>query len=229
LQESGFYSAQMGGQYSTGEATARARLAATRARVRADEIRLAQTRVLAPDNGVVSARGATVGTLAQPGQELFRLIRGGRLEWRARVAEADVGRLAVGTPARLILPDGSELAGRVRAIAPGIDPASRDGLVYVDLPGPGAARAGMFARGTFEIGQVTALTLPESAVVTREGFAYVFRLDKTGKAVQNKVVLGRRMAERVEVLSGLNATDRVAAAGVGFLADGDSVQIVGPK
>ena len=165
LQEAGFYSAQTGSQYLTGEETARARLEAARAKVRADEIRLAQTEVAAPDDGVISARSATVGSLAQPGQELFRLIRGGRMEWRAKVAEADLGRLAPGILARLILSDGSELTGRVRALAPSVDPASRDGLVYVDLPVPGAARAGMFARGHFELGRAPALTLPQSAVL----------------------------------------------------------------
>ena len=87
LQSEGFYSAQMGSQYLTGEQTAQARLDAARARMRADELRLAKTHVLAPDAGVISARAATVGSLAQSGQELFRLIRGGRLEWRAELAE----------------------------------------------------------------------------------------------------------------------------------------------
>ena len=57
------------------------------------QLRLRQTRVLAPDNGVISARSATVGAVLPAGQELFRLIRQGRLEWRAEVAAADLARL----------------------------------------------------------------------------------------------------------------------------------------
>jgi RND family efflux transporter MFP subunit len=232
LQESGFYSAQMGSQYLTGEQTARARLDAARAKARADEIRLAQTHIVAPDDGIVSARAATVGSLTKSGEELFRLIRGGRLEWRARVAEADLGRIAPGTLATLTLPGGAELRGRVRAVAPSVDPATRDGLVYVDLPAAGdATRAGMFARGAFELGHAAALSLPQTAVVVRDGFAYVYRLEGSGQAglgkvAQTKVALGRRVGDRIEIVAGLKPDARVVAAGTGFLADGDSVRVV---
>lgn len=233
LQVSGFYSAQMGNQYQTAAQTARARLESARARVRTDEIRLEKTRVLAPDDGVISARTATVGALAQPGQELFRLIRGGRLEWRARVIEADLERVKPGQASVLRLPGGDVVRGRVRAIAPSIDPKTRDGLVYVDLPPvPNlAARAGMFARGEFELGHAPAQVLPEAAVVMRDGFAYVFRVgqpDKAGQAkvVQTKVDMGRRLRGQVEILSGLTPGAPVAASGAGFLADGDLVRVV---
>lgn len=234
LQAEGFYSAQMGNQYLTGEQTARARLEAARARARADEIRLGQSRVLAPDDGVISARAATVGSLAQAGQELFRLIRGGRLEWRGRVPEAEIGRMATGTPVRLTLPDGSQARGRVRALGPAVDTATRDGLVYVDLEAAAGARAGMFARGEFDLGRAPALTLPQAALLLRDGYTYAFRLEGGGqdglaKVAQTKVEVGRRLADRVEVLAGLPPDAQVVASGVGFLADGDVVRVVPGK
>ena len=64
--------------------------------------------VVAPDDGVISARLATVGSLTQSGQELFRLIRGGRLEWRAEVSSADLGKLQAGMPALLTGPAGEQ-------------------------------------------------------------------------------------------------------------------------
>jgi len=88
------------------------------------------------------------------------------------------------------------------------------------------ARAGTFARGEFELGRTSALTLPQSAVVLRDGFAYVFLVNAENKVVQNKVAVGRRVGERVEVVSGLAATDRVVESGAGFLADGDTVRVV---
>ena len=90
LQASGAISAQQIQQYVTAEATAKARAASLKAQLRAAEVRLAQTRILAPDDGVISMRSATVGAVAQPGQELFRLIRKERLEWRADVAAIEV-------------------------------------------------------------------------------------------------------------------------------------------
>jgi len=233
LQASGFYSTQMGSQYQTAAHTARARLESARARLRSDELRLEKTRVLAPDDGVISARTATVGALAQPGQELFRLIRGGRLEWRARVVEADLVHIKPGQEGVLNLPGGDIVRGRVRAIAPSIDAKTRDGLVYVDLPPTmnKIARAGMFARGEFILSRTSALVLPELAMVMRDGFAYVFRIgpaDQSGQAkvMQTKVEIGRRQGGQVEILSGLTAGAAVAASGAGFLADGDWVRVV---
>jgi HlyD family secretion protein len=92
----------------------------------------------------------------------------------------------------------------VRAVAPSVDPQTRNGLVYVDLPATSAVRAGMFARGEFELARSPALTLPQTALVLREGFAYVFRLEGD-RVAQTKVTLGRRLGERVEVVGGLDA------------------------
>lgn len=226
LQARGFYSGQLNLQYQTAERTAEARLAAARARQQAAALRLARTSVLAPDDGVISARSATVGSLTQPGQELFRLIRGGRLEWRAELAAAELAQVRAGGEALLSGPDGAPVHGVVRMVAPSVDAKTRNGLVYVDLPQPGALRAGMFATGEFRLGQRPALTLPQSAVLLREGFAYVFRLAGEGRVAQVKVGLGRRVGERVEIVDGLDAQAEVVATGAGFLADGDAVKVV---
>ena len=160
LKEKGFYSSQLNTQYQTAQHTAQARLAAARAREQAAALKMDKTGVLAPDDGVISARSATVGSLTQPGQELFRLIRGGRLEWRAEVPSADLGRLKAGVMATVTAPGGESVRGTVRAVAPSVDPQTRNGLVYVDLPVSPAVRAGMFARGEFALAQSPALTLP---------------------------------------------------------------------
>jgi multidrug efflux pump subunit AcrA (membrane-fusion protein) len=68
------------------------------------------------------------------------------------------------------------------------------------------------------------LTLPQAAGLLRDGFAYVFKIE-SGKVRQAKVELGRRQGDRVEVREGLRPNDPVVAQGVGFLADGDTVQL----
>ena len=228
LASKGFLSTQALTQSATAEQTAAARLAAARARLSAEETRLGQTRIVAPDDGTISARAATVGSMAQPGVELFRLIRGNRLEWRAEVTSAELGRLAPGVTARVRLPDGSEITGNVRTVAPTVDPQTRIALVYVDLPTGDAvkARAGMFARGDFLLGEATALTLPQTAVIQRDGFAYVYRVQPDGRVAQTKVALGRRVGERIEIVEGLGADVQVVASGAGFLTDGDLVRVV---
>ena len=227
LRSAGMSSAQQLVQSETMENTARARVEAQKAKLKADELRLAHTRVIASDDGVISARSATVGAVVQPGQELFRLIRGGRLEWRAEVTGAEMSRVKPGMKATLALPDGSKVEGKVRVLAPTVDPQTRNGLVYVDLPRNSPARAGMFARGQIVLGDAPALSLPQSAVLMRDGFSYAFVLD--GQHVrQVKISIGRRSAERVEVLSGLDANAAVVASGGAFLADGDLVRVVPP-
>lgn len=228
-QATGFMSAQQINQYLTAEKTALARLNAARARLQAEQLRLAHTAVRAPDDGVISARTATVGSMAQPGQELFRLIRGGRLEWRAEVSVADLGKLKPGVTAALIGPGGERVQGSVRMVAPTVDPQTLNGLVYVDLPMAEAGntlRAGTFARGEFELGRERAMSLPQSAVLLRDGFAYVFRLDAQNTVAQTKVAVGQRLGDQIEIVSGITADTRVVASGAGFLADGDRVRVV---
>lgn len=223
LREAGMASAQQLVQGETAVGTAEARLQAQRARQRAEAVRLAQTTVVAPDDGVISARSATVGSIAQG--ELFRLIRGGRLEWRAEVTEVEMQRLKPGMSARLVLPGGGEIAGRVRVLAPTVDPQTRIGLVYVDLPEGSPARAGMFARGRFETGSTQALSLPQSAVMLRDGFSYVLVLQPDSRVRLLKVATGRRVGDRVEIASGLTADAQVVVSGGAFLADGDRVRV----
>ena len=213
-------------QYVTAERTARARLEAQRAAVQARQLKVTQTAVVAPDDGVISARSATVGAVLPAGQELFRMIRQGRLEWRAEVQAAELAQIEPGTRATVTPAGGSAIAGKVRMVAPTVDPQTRLGIVYVELPAPGSARAGMFARGEFELGSSSALTLPASAVQLREGFSYVFKVGADSKVTQAKIGVGRRVGDRIEVTGGLEPDARVVASGGGFLAENDTVRVV---
>ena len=231
LQATGALSASQINQYLTAEKTAQARVQAARASFDAQQVRLNQTQVLAPDEGIISARTATVGAVVASGTELFRLIRQGRLEWRAEVTSTELGRVNVGTRAIVTAASGAKLEGRVRTIGPTVDPQTRSALVYVDLkplPGPasGSARAGMFARGEFELGATPALTVPQSAVVLREGFSYVLRVNPDGRVSQVKVQTGRLVQGQVEITSQLPPDARLVASGGNFLNDGDLVKVV---
>jgi HlyD family secretion protein len=225
LSTTGALSAQQINQYLTAERTAKARLEAQQAAAKTQQLRLQQTKVVAPDNGVISARSATVGAVMPAGTELFRLIRQGRLEWRAEVPAADLGRVKPGMVASVNTPSGAAITGKVRMVAPTVDDKTRNGIVYVDLTNSGDARAGMFARGDFEIGSGQGLTLPQSAVQMREGFSYVMRVGADSKVAETKVSVGRRIGDRVEITKGVDAGTRVVASGGAFLADGDVVRV----
>ncbi len=230
LESSGALSAQQISQYMTAATTARARIASAKAALSSQTLRLKYTQVVAPDSGIISARTATVGSVVGVGTELFRMIRQGRLEWRAEVTATELARLRTGTSAVVKAANGAELTGKVRMIAPTIDPQTRSALVYVDLPTSTAVnapfKAGMFASGQFELGTSDAMTVPQQAVVVRDGFSYVFRLNPDGRVTQLKVKSGRRLADRIEVLNGLTADSLVVVSGAGFLNDGDMVRNV---
>jgi RND family efflux transporter MFP subunit len=232
LQSTGALSTQQINQYLTGEQTANAKVEAAKAMLAVQQVRLGQTKVLASDDGVISSRSATVGAVVGAGTELFRLIRQGRLEWRAEVTAAELGRIAAGTSALVTAPNGTQVKGKVRMIAPTVDPQSRYALVYVDLQ-PAAknvppVRAGMFANGEFEMGTSDAITVPQQAVVIRDGFSYVFVLNRDQRVTQTRIKSGRRIGDRIEVVDGLAPNTVLAASGAGFLNDGDLVSVAPP-
>ena len=226
LQTTGALSASQINQYVTLEKTAQARVDALKSTLGSQQLRLGFAQVLAPDDGVISARTATVGAVVGNGAELFRMIRKGRLEWRAEVTSRELARITVGMPVRVTLPGGQTTPGSVRMVAPTVDAQTRMGLVFVDLPKAGvAAKAGMFAKGEFDFGSSTGLTLPQQAVVVRDGFSYVFQLNTDQRVAQRKVQAGRRWGDRIEVM-GLAADAVLVASGAGFLNDGDLVRVV---
>jgi RND family efflux transporter MFP subunit len=226
LDVSGAMSAQQINGYVVAARTAQARLDAAKAVTQRNRLRLAQTRVLAPSDGIITSRTATVGAVMPGGQELFRLIKDGRLEWRATVAMSELRQLVPGQIAEIRVHGQSPVQGRLRMVAPSIDPQTHDGLVYVDLPASSGVRAGAFARGSFEVGQGQALTVPQQAVLLRDGFSYVVRLDPLSKVLMTKVSVGRRLGDRVEITSGLESSEPIVASGLSFLSEGDTVKVV---
>ncbi len=227
LQQQGFFSNAQLSQTLAADASAQARVQSARAMVQLQTVRLSQTQVRAPDAGVISARMATVGSVVGAGTELFRLIRQGRIEWRAEVTAAEIGRIQVGAPVQIKAASGQQLQGKVRMVAPSVDAQTRNAIVYVDLPAAtGSARAGMYAQGEIALGQSQALTVPQSALVVRNGFSYVYTVGTDQKVSQLKVQTGRQSGDRVEVTSGLKADARVVASGGAFLNQGDTVRVV---
>ncbi|MDL5365418.1 efflux RND transporter periplasmic adaptor subunit [Xanthomonas sp. NCPPB 2654] len=226
LDKSGAMSTQQVDQLVVAARTALARLDVAQAIETRHRLRLAQTRVLAPGDGIITSRSATVGAVMPAGQELFRLIQDGRLEWRATVAMADIARLAPGQRAVIAVHGQPPIEGRLRIVAPAIDAQTHTGLVYVDLPPGRALQAGAFARGHIEVGASQALTVPQGAVVLRDGFHYVMRLDPESSVMLTKVAVGRRVGERIEIVGGLAAAEAIVASGLSFLSEGDTVRVV---
>lgn len=204
--------------------TAHARLVAARARVQADLLRLTYTEVRAPDEGLISSISAVEGALVQTGAELMRLQRQGRLEWRAELPGPELVQVVPGQVVHLALGDSQIVEGRVRRVSPQVDPHTRTGIVYVDLESSARVRAGLFARGELLLTEHRVLTLPETAVLLRDGFSYVFLLDGS-QVRQQKVTVGSRRDSKVEIREGIDADTPVVESGVGFLSDGVTIRL----
>lgn len=227
LSASGAMSRQQIEQYTTAAQTAQARVHAAQAALDVQQLRLEHTQVLAPDSGVISARTATVGAVVGANTELFRMVRKGRLEWRAEVTSSDLPRLRPGVVATVSAASGAQVEGTVRVVAPTVDPTTRNALVYVDLPAHPDIRAGMFARGEFLLGVRDALSVPLSAVVVRDGFSHVFELGEDSRVAMRRVRTGQRHGASVEITDGLAPGARIVQQGGAFLSDGDLVRVAG--
>lgn len=223
LAEGRFVSRQDAEQAAAEATSAQAQLATAQASLDAARVQLGFTSIRAPVDGVVSARQVQPGQVVGAGGELLRLIRDQRLEWRAELIESDLIRVAPGARVQVGEP-GVAVEGRVRQVSPALDPQRRVGIVYADLPQPGALRAGMFAAGRIVLGSGRALVIPLEAVVRRDGREYVFVIDGESRARERRIETGAVTGPLIEVRSGLDTDDRVVARGGGFLADGDLIR-----
>lgn len=222
---SGVYSEADQERLRSEELAAQARVDSARADLRAAELRLQYTRVRAPDEGIITARSVNIGQVAQAGSEMLRLLRQGKVEWRAEIPEARLRDIKAGQAVSLRTADGGKLEGKVRVVAPTVETERRTGLVYVDITGRGTARPGMFARGEIEISRSAVNVVPLMSVVVQDGYSYVFVLDATHTASRRRVQTGALSGNLIEIVSGLRPGELVAAKGAGFLKDGDRVLI----
>ncbi len=194
----------------------------------ADAPRTVQGRIVAPDSGIISVANATVGTLPQPGMELFRLIRQGRLEWRADLTADELMLLRRGMSAEIMVGEGRVIKGTVRAISPSVDPKTRYGYALVSLPESDGIVAGAFARGVFDVsgGKKAVVSLPQSAVLQRGSQTYVLVVGVDSHVHERPIKVGQRNGDRVQIRDGLRPEEQVVETGGAFLTEGDVVQVI---
>ena len=229
LQKAGAISSQDLLQYDTKQKTNQAKLEAAEASLKQQKLRLNYTVITAPDNGVISSRTATVGSIVQNGNELFRLIRANRLEWQAQTSPENILKIKPGQIANIISSDGSVIKGKVRQVSPVLNQNTRNGLVYVDIPTNSKLKQGDYLSGTINLGTNEALTIPTSALINRDGFNYVMKIGADNRVIQTKIEVFDHHdynEDYMPIASGLNSNDKIVTTGAGFLSDGDLVKVV---
>lgn len=226
-------SEQKAAEYYATERKTKADVDSAVAQLASAKLDLEHARVTAVTGGVISSRSAAIGDVVSEGQELYRLVRDGRVEWQAEVPLNQLRNIEIGMPVSIPTPLG-EISGEVRRIAPSASESNGRVIVYVSLrdpDGPAQPKTGIMISGVFKIGESKALSVPASAVVMQDGFSYVYKLEEgeTTTVSRLRVETGRRRGDRVEITSDLPADARLVESGGAFLSEGSVVLLAAPE
>lgn len=179
--------------------------------------------LVAPRSGVVVSRGISVGTAVDPSTPLLTIADLSRVWVLAEVPEAGIAAIRVGSTARLEFPASGRdsFTARVDFLYPTLTERTRTLRVRFSVGNPrGTLRPGLYGNANFELPGATTLTVPRDAVVDTGRQQHVF-VAVADRFEPRTVRLGVQLADRIEVLSGLTAGERIVAAGV-FLLDSES-------
>ncbi|MFN2547717.1 MAG: efflux RND transporter periplasmic adaptor subunit [Myxococcales bacterium] len=225
LAPSGRISKQELQQAETALAAAEATQAGARSQVGGVAVRLGETRITSPLDGVISGRRLDPGALVGPSSNSGAILTVDQIDTLrlfVSAAEGDVQRLRLGQLAHIDLDamPGRRFDGRVVRLAPSLDPATRTLDAEVQLPNrDGVLRAGMYGRAAIVTGvHPGAMTVPVGAVQITNGrnFVYVLRGDRVQR---REVQLGVDGEDWLEIRSGLSPDDEVVSAGLEGLSD----------
>jgi HlyD family secretion protein len=204
----------------------RANVSASQATVRQLEAQVAQTIIRSPVNGLIMKRDAHLGDISSTSKSMFSIVRDGRLELRAQVAEKELSMLQPGMVVGITgSASGKAVKAVIREISPLIDQETRLGTVRIDVPASAGFKPGNFVRGDIELGKSQVLTIPSQAVLTKNDESFALVLNSENQAQSHIVKTGSRGANMVEILDGLTPADTVIVKGAGFVKDGDYVRV----
>lgn len=231
LSGGGSISRQEIASYLAAERQAQASVTVAEAQLATQQLALANTRIIAASDGVVSDVSAALGQVVSQGQELFRLIRDSRIEWQAEVPLFQLRGIKAGTRVAIPSPIG-DIGGTVRRVSPEASQTNGRVLVYVDPEPPEGVpmpKTGILVTGSFILDETKAVTLPSTAITLQDGFSYVFVIQsgETTTVLRERVETGRRRGDRVEILGDFPVDASVVLSGGAFLSDGSVVRVVG--
>ncbi|WP_150851966.1 efflux RND transporter periplasmic adaptor subunit [Sinorhizobium arboris] len=227
VQGSGALSDEKVTEYLIAEQTAEASLKSADATLDSQKIKIDQTTIAAVDDGQITSRSAQLGAVVSSGTELFRLVRQSRVEWQAEVSARYLPRIKEGLGTVIAGPGDRRIAGTVRLVGPTVSTDTGRAIVYVTLPAEDHPPVGIYVTGQIELQSTSALTVPETALVFRDGINYIFTVDADHRASRVRVETGRRNAGEVEILSGIDRSTSVVKSGGAFLSDNALVRVEG--
>jgi multidrug efflux system membrane fusion protein len=207
-----------------GVARAEARLSQAREGAKASATVAGYTRVVSPLAGVVTSKSIDAGMTVFPGMPLCTVEEEGQYRLEAAAPESLMGKVKPGDSVPVTVDGiGSDLAGRVAAVVPSVDPASRTFIIKVEINAKGL-RSGVFGRAYFPAGTRRGLLVPKTAVSERGALTMVWVVGKDNIVRMRLVKIGQAAADRIEVLAGLSSGERVVVSGLEKVVDGAKIE-----
>jgi RND family efflux transporter MFP subunit len=204
---------------------ARARVAVAQAQLGASRARTGRLDIRSPAAGLILTRAVEPGQVVSAGSGvLFRVAKGGEMELRALLSDADLSKLSVGLPVQ-VTPVGSSVAinAQIWQLSPVIDPQSRQGIARIAVPYSAAIRPGGFAAAKITAGNADTPLLPGSAVLSDPKGNYVLVVGEKNLVERRDVVVGAVTDVGASIVSGLDGSEKVVVSAGGFLNPGEQV------
>lgn len=205
---------------------ARANLDILRAQVQ--EVRVARERTVirAPFTALAGLRKVSPGAYVKKGDDIVELTAVDQLNLDVSVPEVYLPQVKIGQPVTLTVDalPGQSFSGKVYAMEPVVDLATRGALVRARIPNAsGKLKPGMFARVSAKLGsRPNAVVVPEQAILPKGGKSFIYKV-VDGKAQLTPVVLGQRTPGQVEIVSGISAGETIVVDGLLKLKPGSAV------
>lgn len=202
-------------------------LSAVQARVKVQEARVQDLRIVAPFGGKIGIRRVSIGAFVPPGAVVTTLDDVETIKLNFLVPETVLVHLKPGAvvKARSEAFVNREFTGAVRTIDTRIDTTTRSVEARAELPNvDGALKPGLFMTVTLSLARrENAVIVPEEALIPVGSRQFVF-IVKAGKALRTEVQVGQRIPGEVEILSGVSLGDDIVTAGIQKIRDGSIVQ-----
>jgi RND family efflux transporter MFP subunit len=211
---------------AAGQELAAAEAAGRQAAARRNAARIGEgyTRVTAPYAAVVVRKEVREGATVMPGAPLVTLDSLGSWQVLAEVPESSLEQVRAGETLPVRIPAANlELNGKVVEILPSVEVRSRSFPVKLELPDHPALRAGQYARVMAPGASEVLVTVPAAAVVTRGQLTGVY-VAENGILHYRQIKTGRKIDDRIEILSGLSGGETIVVRGTEKARNGARVE-----
>ena len=192
------------------------------------------TNITAPISGVITAKYASQGDLANPGMPILTIESSGNLQAQVLVSEQDITLIKSGMPVKVLMKStNNEVTGTVDEISRSATNTGGQYLVKINVPQSRDYLPGMFVNVVFPFkrsGSVNqdfqeSVTVPKSALVENGQLTGIYTVSSANTAMLRWIKTGKTLGDQVEILSGLNSKEPYIVSANGKLFNGAKVQV----